>query len=275
MDRQPKEGLVGDKSTPLILTALSRAAADPAGLPLHSTKALPGLFPTTTVGKQAAKRCQDEGYLSIVRPDNPGGSPGTAAAKKTVVSEVCVLTDKGLAFLLSQVSPRHVLEDLVRVLEARRNQVGEWVAHARQMQASLDALKTNADKVLQQVQQAEKGATRPGLNVLFAEFLQGPEVNGTIHEQPLVAPLEASVLEQLARWQGSGAPEDCPLPELFRKLTGVYPGLSIGHFHDCLRRLHDAAQIYLHPWTGPLYAIAEPSYVLLVGHELAYYASLR
>ena len=53
------------------------------------------------------------------------------------------------------------------------------------------------------------------------------------------------------------------------------PGVTIGEFQDALRRLHDLGKIYLHPWTGPLYDIPEPSYALLVGHEIAYYASIR
>ena len=38
---------------------------------------------------------------------------------------------------------------------------------------------------------------------------------------------------------------------------------------------HDLGKIYLHPWTGPLYDIPEPPYALLIGHEIAYYASIR
>ena len=53
------------------------------------------------------------------------------------------------------------------------------------------------------------------------------------------------------------------------------PAPTIGHFHDSLRRLHEQEKIYLHPWTGPLYEIPEPPYALLVGHEIAYYASIR
>jgi len=29
------------------------------------------------------------------------------------------------------------------------------------------------------------------------------------------------------------------------------------------------------PWTGPLYDLPEPHFALLVGHEVAYYASSR
>ena len=84
-----------------------------------------------------------------------------------------------------------------------------------------------------------------------------------------------AVLSYLGRRQDAGATEDCPLPELFRHARLSSPGLTIGHFHDGLRRLLDAGHIYLHPWTGPLYALPEPPYALLVGHEIAYYASKR
>ena len=66
--------------------------------------------------------------------------------------EICALTEKGLAYLLSQANPKQVLEDLVRTLEARQVQVGELVAAARKWQAGLDALQATVEKVLQQMQ---------------------------------------------------------------------------------------------------------------------------
>jgi hypothetical protein len=42
-----------------------------------------------------------------------------------------------------------------------------------------------------------------------------------------------------------------------------------------LRQLREQQQIELHPWTGPLYAIPEPVYALLCGHEVVYYARKR
>jgi hypothetical protein len=62
---------------------------------------------------------------------------------------------------------------------------------------------------------------------------------------------------------------------LFGQARQASPGLTIGQFQDGLRRLLDAGHIYLHPWTGPLYDIPEPPYALLIGHEIAYYASIR
>jgi hypothetical protein len=87
--------------------------------------------------------------------------------------------------------------------------------------------------------------------------------------------LMQAVVQYLETRQTAGALEDCPLPELFRDLRQVYPTLTIGQFQDGLRKLHEHQRIYLHPWTGPLYEIPEPALALLVGHEIAYYASTR
>ncbi len=94
------------------------------------------------------------------------------------------------------------------------------------------------------------------------------------HQQPADDAPRSSPA-RLVEWQASGASEDFPLPELYRRAQPTAPGLSLGGFHDALRRLHEAGRIYLHPWTGPLHALPEPSFALLVGHEIAYYASLR
>jgi hypothetical protein len=88
------------------------------------------------------------------------------------------------------------------------------------------------------------------------------------------ADLAPVLLARLADWAGA-AGEDCPLPELFRSLSLLGSPPTIGAFHDCLRQLHAAGTVYLHPWTGPLYAIPEPAYALLAGHNVAYYASLK
>lgn len=85
---------------------------------------------------------------------------------------------------------------------------------------------------------------------------------------------EDQVLGCLRAWEGSRALSDCPLPDLLREVRRTLPRLTIGQFHDALRLLHERRAIHLHPWTGPLYEMPEPSTALLCGHEIAYYASL-
>lgn len=238
---------MADRSTQLILDALSRAVADPTGMPLHGTRSAPGLFATTAAAREAAQRCKDEGYLRLVRTETRG---------KTV-QEVCALTEKGLAYLLSQVSPKQVLEDFVRALKARQIQVGELVEAARTWQAGLDALKATAERILQQLH-------RPGAP---ADPAPGPATSTNGASTWL-----ADVVTYLGQRQSAG---DCPLPELLQRARQTAPHLTVGQFHDGLRRLYEQEKIYLHPWTGPLYDLPEPAAALLVGHEIAYYASRR
>jgi hypothetical protein len=241
-----------DKSTSLVLEALGRAVAEPAGMPLHCGKGSPGLFAASAPAKQAAQRCKEEGFLRVVQTESRGKG----------VHEICALTEKGLAYLLEQVNPKPVLEDLVRVLEARASQVAELVSAARQTQARLEALKAIAEKVLARIQQPTGGATP----------LPCDRSVGAVNGGDIWIP---AVLSHLRSRRASGVLEDCPLPELFRIAQKTASALSIGHFHDAIRRLHGQHQLYLHPWTGPLPELPEPSLALLIGHEIAYYASAR
>src|SRR6266496_338883 len=53
------EGALAVHVSSLILAALQRAAAEPAGVALHGVRSAPGLFTGTAAGKQAAQRCKD------------------------------------------------------------------------------------------------------------------------------------------------------------------------------------------------------------------------
>lgn len=251
---------MADRSSALVITALTRAAADAGGMPLHATRNLPGLFPTSALGKQAAQRCRDEGYLeSLPVEQAPGNANGRSAP-----TAMCTITDKGLAYLLGQVSPRQVLEDFVRVLEEREAQVADLLRVTRTMQASLESLRGAAANVLTRL------AGHADLKSLFHEFR---------NESPPAAPTagrpDASIVAALSRWSPAASQEDCSLPDLHRQVAAECPGLSIGSFHDALRRLVANGQIHLHPWTGPLYEIPDPPFALLFGHVIAYYANLR
>ncbi len=243
---------MADKSTQLILEALSQAVHNPEGVPLHSSKSTPGLFQGTSAAKQAAQRCKDEGYLRVIRSETKGRS----------VQEICTLTEKGLAFLLKEASPKHVLEDFVRILENRQSQVDDLLTDAQRMQAGLESLQTAAREVLRQIQSAKTMPT----SLPCDKTSSNGTGQGSWH---------GAVLDKLTHWPTHTTGEDCPLPDLFRHVHQTYHKLTIGQFHDGLRQLHDQENIYLHPWTGPLYDLPEPPFALLIGHEIAYYASLR
>jgi DNA-binding PadR family transcriptional regulator len=265
---------VADKLTQQITDALSKAAADPAGLPLYAGKSEVGLFPATA--KPAAQKCLADGLVKAV---------GTETKGKTA-RERYALTEAGWERLLDAVNPKQVLEDFVRVLEARQGEVGELLTTARRMADSLQRLKDAAARVLPRVIATRIDDTI-SLNAESSERSAGAasrlrglngvhHMNGTAVLADPAADLAAGVLARLADWASSAnAGEDCPLPELYRALSVLDPAPSIGAFHDVLRKLHAAGTVYLHPWTGPLYALPEPALALLVGHNVAYYASPR
>ena len=247
---------MADKSTRLLIDALTRAAADPAGLALYASKSERGLFPATTPGRTAADRAKADGLLLVVPSDANGRS----------AREMCMLTDAGLRYLTQTASPRQVLEDFVRVLEDRQTQASELAESVRLMADGLQAIRTAVEQVLPRLTE------HPVIN--------GAPMNGVLApSRPKVTAatddLIADVKARLAEWHAAaGSAHDCPLPDLYRKLESANM-VSVGSFHDALRQLHDDHQIYLHPWTGPLYALPEPAFALMVGHEVAYYASIR
>ena len=48
-----------------------------------------------------------------------------------------------------------------------------------------------------------------------------------------------AAIAYLKDWQDAGQSSDCPLPDLYRQAQGTTADLTIGRFHDGLRRLHD------------------------------------
>lgn len=244
--------LVADKLTPFLLDALARAAADPTGTPLHASKTDPGLFPSTAAAKPAAHKGVTEGYFQVVRTDLKGKQS----------RDLYAATEKGLNFLIDHASPKQVLEDFVRVLEERHGEVSDLLAAASRMADSLDGLKAVVAAMLPKVESASLPSPLAG--------------EGLLTEPLTTTELSELVLTRLRDWGDSASvSRDCPLPELFGSLSTLEPSPTVGQFHDALRQLHAADRVYLHPWTGPLYALPEPPLALLVGHEIAFYASLR
>ena len=240
---------MGDKTSELIAEALSRAARTPNGLPLHGGRRT-GLFSSSIAAKKAAQVCKSEGYLETLSTEARGRG----------AREICAITPKGLAYLLHQGSPKQWLAELVQALHSQQSQTGEVLRNVEQWQASIDSFKNLVHQYFQQ-------RDGNGSLHLTAETSKGPNHHAGAKSESAIG---ESILSQLDQWQGSG---DCSLPELFRRCS--YEDITIGQFHDELRRLQQEDQIYLHPWTGPLPEIPEPAFALLAGHGIAYYVSRR
>ncbi len=236
---------MADSAEALILEGLQRAVATPEGLPLLAGKAAPGWFGNQSAGKQAAQVSRERGYVQVVRTETKG--------RATV--EYCVLSEQGWKHLLDHTSPRPILESLLAALGASQANTTELVEAAHRHEQCLEAIRAAVTRLQEHLQQ-QAAAPSP------------PKANG----QSAPAAIVRANLEAWSRHQPLG---DCPLPELFGRCQVSLPKLSIGRFHDALRSMHDERVLHLHPWTGPLYELPEPAYALLVGHEIAFYASLR
>ena len=255
---------MADKFTPLILDALTLAAAEPAGVPLYAGKAETGLFPAATAGKSAARKAIDDGLIRVVRHD---GKPPR---------ELLAATDKGLRLLTDAVSPKKVLEDFVRILEGRAGEVAQLATEARRLAESLAGIKSVVETLSLAMPpttlEPDAYTLRNGSPMPATLTARTPASASAADDDDL----DEAIVARLADWSSSAtAGQDCPLPELYRALSLRAAPPSLGAFHDCVRRLHAAHKVYLHPWTGPLYAIPEPAVALLVGHNIAYYASMR
>lgn len=251
---------MADKLTPLILDALARAVATPDGSPLFASKSVPGLFPAVAAAKPAAHKCIQEGLIRMVRTDGQGKQ----------LREYYAGTPSGLKFLVEQSSPKQVLDDFVRLLEERRDEVADLLATAGRMAAGIEGMKAAVTAVLPKV------VNGTGNAVTGCPAPAHPVTTFPVPEPVSTTELCELILTRLRDWASSaGVPRDCPLTELFYSLSTLDPAPTVGQFHDALRQLHADSRVYLHPWTGPLYALPEPAVALLVGHEVAFYASLR
>jgi len=228
-----------------ILDALRLGVAEARELPLFAGKGVVGLFPSNAAGKQAAQDARDQNLVRIARTETRG---------KTAV-ELAVPTREGVAWWLERASPRPVVEALLAAIKTNESRCAEWTAEAKNVQLQIQLLHETANHLLQRFPPGKVPDLLPW---------------DRTHED-----LPNRIVDRLKQWHDSGKLGDCPLPDLHRALTSSSPGLTIGQFHDALRTLHDRRAVWLHPWTGPLYELPEPSLSLLVGHEVAYYASLQ
>ncbi len=226
----------------LVLTGLAQSYALPGEMPLHSTRAQPGLFPATAPGKAAAQAALQSNWLQTVRTEPKG---------KTVTIYV-TLTPAGSAYLLEQSDPKPLLEQVQSRLQNEEARLQEVQSQVRSAFQAMESLRNRVEQLASLVDQRQVMQTRVS-----------------------VPAWEDRLTEYLSKRQDARPAEDCPLPELYQQAKQLVPELSVGTFHDGLRRLHADRRIALQPWTGPLHELPEPGLALLQGHSLAFYASAQ
>jgi hypothetical protein len=246
-----------DRVADILLAAMKQALTGPAQQRLYKSGKLEGLFPGSGgAAGEAAARALREGLLEIARTETRG---------KTVIEWVRP-TPAGVDFVAAQESPARALDELRAALRLGQRGIPGWLAEvrtslgaleerlaadARQWQERLDALARRVEETLRRIEQA--------VPPLPADVLQAH-------------PWSADALNYLDRRRGSGAAGDCPLPELFAALRRQHAELSVGAFHEGLKRLQERHALRLLPVTGNG-ALPQPEYALFDGDAVFYYAA--
>jgi hypothetical protein len=247
-----------DKATSVLVQALKQAMAEPGEQRLFRSGKLTGLFASRSgsTGDAAAQAVRD-GLLEVARTETRG--------KATI--EWVRLTPRGVNFVHEHESPVRVLEELRAVLQTTREGVPGWLAQMRQ------DLQTMGARLAEDVQRVMNRLD--ALTVRVDEALRRADASGPPLPDGLsdTVPWALDALGYLDRRRASGAPGECPLPELFTAVREPHAALSLTDFHDGLRRLRDRRALRLLPADDPAQPLPEPEYALLDGTAVLYYVS--
>jgi len=241
----------------LVIEALRRALAEPSEQRLYKSGKWPGLFPARHgPAAEAAALALRDGLLEVARTETKG---------KTTI-EWARPTPRGVDFLYERESPVMALHALREALRVNQAGIPQWldqvhaavrsleerfVTEARHWQERLEGLERRLEQALERVQKAQ-----PPL---------APGVTDAV-------PWAGDALDYLERRQGGGAEAACPFPELFGALARRHGPLSIGAFHDGLRRLQERHAVRLEP-AATVADMSQPEFALPDGGRILYFAS--
>jgi hypothetical protein len=240
-----------------LIAALRQALGESGEQRLYRSGKFAGLFASRAgAAGDAAAEAVREGLLEILRTETRG--------KFTI--EWVRITPKGVEFLHQNDSPVHVLRELQAELKTARAGVPVWLKgidenwrefsqemhnHLQQALTRLDALANRVDEALRRLD---------GVTTVPKGVAQS-------------VPWAVEALSYLDHRRDGGAPNGCPLPELFVAVRRGHPGLSLIDFQDGLRRLNDHKSLRLTRFDGPADQLPEPEYALVDGADVLYYAN--
>ena len=252
----------------LVLEAIERALADPSPRKLHGSKANPGIFlASSAAAKAAAQQCLDLGLI-------------TACGEQRTKSKVTLLygiAPAGIKYLLEH-------DPLRQLLAATHEGVTRLAQTSADCQQTLARVQQQVTRLQEAVQIAASRLQPPNIEKMLAAVsaardaaATGPEAaaaSTAASPATSVAPnaeLASALVQHLQQHKRQAPLRPLDLPQLFRFAQSRQPALSLGSFHDVVRRLADAGQLRLSPFTQAMYQLPEPQCAMIVGREIMYY----
>lgn len=261
----------------LALAALGRLLGDPAPRVLHGGKGTAGIFTAaSTPEKAAAKLCLDNGWLV-----KAGELPGKGKAKK----ELYRISPAGIQAILAQSDPTALLESLRAGLERIEARSGEMIREVREnLVTALETVRTTMLGALEPLTPLkELSQMKLNLSEVLAR-VKPVNIADILDRVPAVAPPASpglddnswldSVPRMAAEQRQTNPFQRLTLSQAFERLKAERPNLSVGQFHDGLRRLHQENRIRLGPYTQALATLDDPRNALYLDREVKYYVEL-
>jgi hypothetical protein len=260
-----------------LFALLARAGDGAAHREQKSAKA-DGLFPAGAKGKALVAAARARGLIeSCPDPNAPVPRVKGKAPKLTHVK----LTAAGREQLFQHLSPKAALEALHRLLESRQStqargdEAGPLAAQVGELRTAVDRLQAELASAASR-RRDEAAEWQRLLGVVEGKVAEAV-IQTRAHTTPGPTPavpddrgLEGEAVRFVGDWsrdRGHG----CRLDELKAHLDAISPGLTVGAFHDLLRRLHNTGQVRLTGWGQTLDEIPRPDLALFVSHKVMYY----
>ena len=275
-----------------LLAALGKAMS--GEMPLVSVggkSAISGLFPSGKKGKPLADQAIELGYLTSMKKQIKVG-------RKNKTIEFGAITEKGYRAYIEHNSPKESLAALVTAVNHLSKPVDvpspdDFAATIRSatdicvaainaafaelrnevVQALKPHTKSPADPkvvleaISQAIQKIEPPPPRPTPAEATAPSTSAPPPPSIDHQKAVENDIVAFV-NAVSRDRSVG----CDFNELFNHLRETHTDLSIGVFHDSLRRLHESNRVRLRDWPGSPENTPRPDLSLFLASTLMYYA---
>jgi hypothetical protein len=261
----------------LALTALARLLGDPAPRVLHGGKEKAGVFAAASAAdKAAAKLCLDNGWLV-----KAGALPAKGKAKK----ELWRISPAGIEAVLAQSDPSDLLESLRAGVERIETRSGDMIREVREnLAAALETVRTTVLAALEPLAPLkELGQIKQNLSEVLNR-VKPVNVADVLNKLAAAAPPSpaaqgddswlAAVLRMATEQRQANPFQRLTLPQVFERLKAQRPELSLGQFHDGLRRLHQENRIRLGPYTQALATLDDPRNALYLDREVKYYVEV-
>jgi hypothetical protein len=238
------------------LEALAQALAEPASRVLVGAGKTLGFF--SGKGKEtAANLCKDQGWL-----EPTGEFVGKGAKSK----EKYRLTAAGIRAVLEQSEPLQLLRSLSGSLESQ-------VTALRSTQEQLGQMLKSVGPLADSVAALERRLQPPNVEHL-QRLMSGQTPSATAHRDPPSDGWLDRVVQLAGEQRQRDRFQPLPLPTLYQQLRQLNSNLTLGQFHDGLRKLREQQRIRLVPFTRALAQIDDPRNALFLDGEVMYYADL-